>query len=100
MLKMAVLKASAASSLQNRPEEIGMPRDLNNIPEHLREHTLLKRNELLDLVPYTMAHIYRLEAKGDFPRRIKVGERRVAWRLSDILRWLGERPKADQQPQE
>lgn len=77
-----------------------MPRDLNNIPEHLREHTLLKRNEVLDLVPYSVPHIYRLEAKGQFPARIKVGERRVAWRLSDILQWLSNRPKADQPTEE
>lgn len=69
-----------------------MTRNLNNIPDQLQEHVLLTRSELLGLVPYTMAHIYRLEAAGRFPARIKVGEHRVAWRLSEVLTWLQSRP--------
>lgn len=37
------------------------------------------------------AHIYRLMARGDFPRAIKLGERAIAWRLSDIRAYLAAR---------
>lgn len=52
---------------------------------------LLTRKEVLSLVPYTAQHIYRLERAGKFPRRVRVGENRVAWRQIDIEEWLKNR---------
>ena len=37
------------------------------------------------------AHIYKLMARGDFPRAIKIGERAIAWRLSDVRAYLAAR---------
>ena len=53
--------------------------------------------ELQRFVPYSRFHIARLEAAGKFPKRIKLGEGawgRIAWRTSDVLRWLKERAAA------
>ena len=38
-------------------------------------------------LPYTPQYILRLEKKGKFPKRIKVGERRVVWRSEEVLAW-------------
>ena len=62
--------------------------------DDLSEHVLLTRKQVLALVPYSIAHIYRLEGAGRFPRRIKVGQRRVGWRLREVLAWLQSRPQA------
>ncbi len=48
-------------------------------------------SELLELVPLSRSHIYRLERTGQFPRRLKLGLRRVGWRESEIQRWIEER---------
>ncbi|HEV7276577.1 MAG TPA: AlpA family phage regulatory protein [Devosiaceae bacterium] len=72
-----------------------MPRDFSSIPAHLWPHVIINRKELLMLVPYSMAHIYRLEAAGKFPRRIKLSDNKRGWRLSEILKWLADRPMAD-----
>ena len=69
-------------------------RDFSAIPPHLHEHVIIRRKELLLLVPYGMAHIYRLEAAKKFPPRVKLGERSVGWRLADVLAWLNSRPEA------
>ena len=62
----------------------------------LRHLRLLTLRQVLEIVPYTPQHIYRLEATGKFPRRIKLGEGgRVAWRLVEIEAWLASRPLAD-----
>ncbi|MFL5288034.1 MAG: helix-turn-helix transcriptional regulator [Rhodopila sp.] len=50
--------------------------------------TLLRADEVQDLVPFSRQHIYRLEKAGEFPRRIHLGARRVAWKLSDVVAWL------------
>lgn len=52
---------------------------------------LIDAAELRKLVPLSGAQIRRMEADSRFPRRIKIGERRVAWRLSEVLDWIDER---------
>ena len=34
---------------------------------------------------------WELEQIGKFPKRIKLGERAVAWRLTDLMNWIEER---------
>jgi len=60
-------------------------------PDTFARLRLLTRKEVLSLVPYTAQHIYRLERAGKFPRRVRVGENRVAWRQIDIEEWLKNR---------
>ena len=57
--------------------------------EHLPR--VITRRELQRLVPYPPQHILRLEKKGKFPKRIKVGERRVVWSLPEVLAWREQR---------
>lgn len=42
-------------------------------------------------IPYSGQHIARLEAAGQFPRRIRLGGNRVVWLLSEIEEWLDAR---------
>jgi len=38
--------------------------------------------------------LYRLEAVGMFPRRVKLGQRSVAWRESQLAAWIESRAEA------
>ena len=58
--------------------------------DHLLDR-LIDRRELLRLVPLSWSSIGRLEKKGGFPRRIKIGARKVAWSLREILEWLADK---------
>jgi len=42
-------------------------------------------------VPYSRAHLYRLEGQGGFPKRKRIGANRIAWVRSEIEQWLAER---------
>ena len=55
---------------------------------------IIDRHELSRLVPYSLTHIYRLEAQGLFPERIRLGPQRVGWSLSEIMDWIAERKDA------
>lgn len=61
------------------------------------ERLLVNRKQLQDLgVCLSYAHIDRLEKRGLFPRRIKLGthrESRVVWRYEDVLTWIEERAR-------
>ncbi len=48
-------------------------------------------SKLSPIVPYTRQHIGRLERAGKFPRRVQLGENRVAWLESEIEAWIAER---------
>jgi prophage regulatory protein len=48
-------------------------------------------NELSHIVGYKPWSIYRLIRLGDFPRPVKLGQRAVAWRESDINDWIDSR---------
>jgi len=78
-----------------------MPKPLPRVP-HV-ESPFVLRAELLTMVPHSMATIDRLEARGQFPKRIRLEPTsRVAWlrrELTGYLRDLAKRrqsaPKED-----
>ena len=49
---------------------------------------LLTKREVRDLVLYSYAHIDRLEAKGEFPKRVRLGQQRVGWVKDEVVTWL------------
>lgn len=49
---------------------------------------LLSKKQVKEMVLYSFAHIDRLEAAGDFPRRVKLGQNRVGWVRSEIEDWI------------
>ena len=63
------------------------------------EHTkpkpvLVRSNELGDIVPYSQNHIRRLEAGGQFPKRVQIGDNRVGWVRAEIEAWIEARMRA------
>jgi predicted DNA-binding transcriptional regulator AlpA len=64
-----------------------MPKPLPRVP-HV-ESPFVLRAELLTVVPHSMATIDRLEAKGQFPKRIRLEPtNRVAWLRREVTGYL------------
>lgn len=53
--------------------------------------TLINRKQLLEMIPLSTRTIYNLEQRGEFPRRIALTSRNVAWDLSEVEQWIEER---------
>jgi len=45
-------------------------------------------------VSYSREHLRRLEAAGNFPRRIRLSPCRIVWDLSEVMAWLNDRAEA------
>jgi prophage regulatory protein len=45
-------------------------------------------------IPYSRQHLAKLEADGQFPARVKLSARVIAWRLGDIRDWMLSRGQA------
>lgn len=52
---------------------------------------LIMMKKLLERVPYSKVHIYRLMEQGKFPRAVPVGAQRVAWVETEIDDWIAKR---------
>ena len=52
---------------------------------------LVRLRELVKLLSISRANVYRLMKKGKFPQSIKLTERTVVWRLSELEAWIQER---------
>ena len=39
-------------------------------------------------ITYSKEHLRRLEAEGRFPKRVRLSERRVSWRLDEVRAWI------------
>lgn len=48
----------------------------------------LRQPQVLELVPFSAATLWRLCALDKFPRPVKLSERVTAWKTSAVLSWL------------
>ena len=61
---------------------------------HETKSELIPAREVLQRIPYSANHLRRLEAKGHFPRRIRIGANRIAWLRVEVEQWLADRVEA------
>lgn len=52
---------------------------------------LIDRKQLLKLVPLSDRTIFNLEKRGEFPQRLAITPRRVAWYLNEVTEWMEKR---------
>jgi prophage regulatory protein len=52
---------------------------------------MLSKRQVTALVLYSSQHIARLEAAGQFPKRVKLGNNRVGWVEAEVQDWLQQR---------
>lgn len=55
---------------------------------------LIRREELRKLIPLADTTIYELEKAGNFPKRVYLTSRCVAWYFFEVENWIAERRKA------
>jgi len=64
----------------------------------LPNERLIRLPEVKAMTGASEVSLWRWERNGKFPRRLKISERLVAWRLSEILAWMNERSAARPNP--
>jgi prophage regulatory protein len=58
---------------------------------------LINRKRLRTKIPLADRTIYEMEQRGDFPRRITLSTRCVAWDLSEVEEWIESRRSSGEQ---
>ncbi|MBB2206647.1 helix-turn-helix transcriptional regulator [Gluconacetobacter takamatsuzukensis] len=57
----------------------------------VKSKTLIGRKKLHAMIPLAERTIFNMEQRGDFPRRIALTSRNVAWDLAEIEKWIEAR---------
>ncbi len=52
---------------------------------------IIRAREVLDTTGLSRTTLWRLENKGDFPRRVSLGGNAVGWKLSEVQTWVRNR---------
>ena len=52
---------------------------------------LINKKTLLGMIPLSEKAIYNMEKRGDFPKRIALTSRNVAWDLDEVTGWIESR---------
>lgn len=61
----------------------------------LSNQTLIRPREAAAMLGISRKHLYALADHPDFPERIHVSDRVVAWRVQDLEEWINNRPATD-----
>ncbi len=51
----------------------------------------IKIREVIGIVAKSRPSIYTAMAKGEFPKQYHIGEKSVAWKLSEVNEWVKSR---------
>lgn len=57
------------------------------------EERIIREAERLRITSISRCQAYQLEKRGLFPKRLRLGNRSVGWRLSEIMNWINDRAK-------
>ncbi len=58
---------------------------------------LINRKKLLAMIPLSERTIFNMEQRGEFPRRIALTSRNVAWDLTEVEEWIQVRKSSGTQ---
>ena len=58
----------------------------------LSNQTLIRPREVAAMLGISRKHLYALADHPDFPKRIYISDRVVAWRVRDLEEWIAARP--------
>ena len=59
--------------------------------------TLINRKRLLAMIPLSERTIFNMELRGEFPHRIALTSRNVAWDLAEVEEWIEARRSSGMQ---
>ncbi len=61
---------------------------------YIDDNMFLSKKTVFQMVGLSDTTIWRMERKGEFPRRKQLSRNRVAWVKKDIIEWMSSRHNA------
>ncbi|MBW8186580.1 AlpA family transcriptional regulator [Shewanella sp. NR704-98] len=70
----------------------------NNDQIHAQDR-MIREAERLRITSISRSQAYQLEKLGRFPKRVRLGNRSVGWRLSELMFWVSAGGQISEQPE-
>ena len=61
----------------------------------MNQDKILREPDVLDIISCSSPTLRRMEKKGLFPSRRKIGSRAVGWLKSEVMEWVTKRVQVD-----
>ena len=91
--RQAITSAVARSTVQEQPAV-----RFGNASSSIRRFLTFPELKRRCGIPYSRMHIDRLEKRGQFPKRVRLGPNSVGWIEDEVAAWQAERIAAREQP--
>lgn len=65
---------------------------LASLPSETSRRRVLRTIEAAAFLGISVVHLRRLNRQGLVPAPVRLGERRLGWRLGDLTDWVDQRP--------
>jgi len=53
-------------------------------------HQLITRQQVCELLTINNTTLWRIEKNGDFPKKILIGSRRIAYKSAEVEEWINK----------
>jgi len=87
----ALEKALLQRALPSPTAYVQSRQEVSPVKATKTKRDMLKRGDLQDITGLSASTIARLESKGQFPSRVQLSSKRVAWRRVEVEAWAEER---------
>lgn len=61
------------------------------LPESVALHRVLRTRDAAEFCGLSVSHFRRLHSRGEIPRAVRLSERRLGWRIGDLVAWISSR---------
>jgi len=72
----------------NHSQHSGEVRKAATTFDNLPSTGLIRQPQVLEIVPFSSATLWRRCRSGQFPKPVKLSERITAWRVGEVRAWL------------
>jgi prophage regulatory protein len=59
---------------------------------------IIRPRDIESVTGLRQTRIRELEARGEFPQRVRISDRAVGWRSDEVEAWIESRPRAEDVP--
>jgi len=59
-----------------------------------KQDRIIRKTELLSIIPLSHVTIWRMEKAGKFPKRVQIGGNSVGWLVSEVNQWMKQKAEA------
>ena len=61
---------------------------------------LLTKKQVLEITTFSYPTLWGMMRRGEFPKALRIGQQKVAWREDEVREWIDSRPRQELKEEE